>query len=186
MELFKDYQSKLRGYLGNDKANEVIKEALYLVSLGTNDFLENYYTIPRRRLQFTIQQFEDFLLQLAGNFIREIYSLGVRKISFTGLPPMGCLPLERATNVMSNFDCVEKYNLVALEFNNKLEGFVWELNRQLPGLRMIFSNPYAIFYQIISKPYLYGKKDSTFIIFALYFIMSTIFTFSIVRVGSFF
>ncbi|XP_022989111.1 GDSL esterase/lipase At2g42990-like [Cucurbita maxima] len=156
VELYKEYQAKLRGYVGNEKANEVIKEALYLVSLGTNDFLENYYTIPRRRLQFSVQQYEDFLLQLAGKFIREIYSLGVRKISISGLPPMGCLPLERATNVMSNFECVEKFNLVALEFNAKLEGFVWALNRQLPGLTMLFSNPYAIFYQIITKPYLYG------------------------------
>ena len=163
MELYKEYQAKLRGYLGNEKANEVIREALYLVSLGTNDFLENYYTIPRRRLQFSVQQYEDFLLQLAGKFIGEIYSLGVRKISISGLPPMGCLPLERATNVMSNFECVEKFNLVALEFNAKLEGFVWALNRQLPGLTMLFSNPYAIFYQIITKPYLYGNKDPTFI-----------------------
>lgn len=158
MELFKDYQRKLKGYLGNDKANEIIKEALYLVSLGTNDFLENYYTVPRRRLQFTIQQYEDFILELAGNFIGEIYKLGVRKISFTGLPPMGCLPLERATNVMSNFDCVEKYNFVAMEFNYKLEGFVWEMNKLLPSLAMVFSNPYPVFYQIISNPYLYGKE----------------------------
>ncbi|CAK9308705.1 unnamed protein product [Citrullus colocynthis] len=158
VELFKEYQRKLRGYLGNEKANEVIKESLYLVSLGTNDFLENYYTIPRRRLQFTIQEFEDFLLELARNFIKEIYSLGVRKISFTGLPPMGCLPLERATNVMANFDCVDKYNLVALEFNNKLEAFVWDLNTQLPALTMLFANPYPIFYQIITNPYLFGYE----------------------------
>lgn len=158
VEFFKDYQNKLRAYMGNEKANEVIREALYLVSLGTNDFLENYYTIPRRRLQFTIQQYEDFLLELAGKFIGELYGLGARKISFTGLPPMGCLPLERATNVMGNFGCVEKYNAVALEFNRKLEGFVGALNMQLPGLTMLFANPFPIFYQIISQPYLYGMK----------------------------
>ncbi|XP_022147833.1 GDSL esterase/lipase At2g42990-like isoform X2 [Momordica charantia] len=157
VEFFKDYQNKLRAYMGNEKANEVIREALYLVSLGTNDFLENYYTIPRRRLQFTIQQYEDFLLELAGKFIGELYGLGARKISFTGLPPMGCLPLERATNVMGNFGCVEKYNAVALEFNRKLEGFVGALNMQLPGLTMLFANPFPIFYQIISQPYLYGE-----------------------------
>ncbi|KAL0550955.1 hypothetical protein IC582_010023 [Cucumis melo] len=160
VELFKEYQRKLRGYLGNEKANEVIKEALYLVSLGTNDFLENYYTFPHRRLQFSIQQFEDFLLDLARNFIKQLYHDGARKISFTGLPPMGCLPLERATNVMSNFDCVDKYNLVALEFNNKLEAFVSDLNTQLPGLTMIFSNPYPIFYQIITNPYLFGYEEA--------------------------
>ena len=159
VELFKEYQRKLRGYLGNEKANEVIKEALYLVSLGTNDFLENYYTFPQRRLQFSIQQFEDFLLDLARNFIKQLHNDGARKISFTGLPPMGCLPLERATNVMGNFDCVDKYNLVALEFNNKLEAFVSDLNTQLPGLTMIFSNPYPIFYQIITNPYLFGNKS---------------------------
>ncbi|KAL5581765.1 hypothetical protein UlMin_014207 [Ulmus minor] len=157
VEYYKEYQNKLRAYLGKSKANRVIREALYLVSLGTNDFLENYYTFPRRQSQFTIEEYQNFLVGLSGNFFRKIYSLGVRKISLTGLPPMGCLPLERTTNIFGDHDCDDTYNKVALQFNGKLKGMVAKLNEELPGLRMHFTeNVYDIFYDLIKKPASYG------------------------------
>ena len=55
LEYYKEYQQDLRGYLGNEIANEVLGEALYLLSIGTNDFLENYYILPKRSLDFSIE-----------------------------------------------------------------------------------------------------------------------------------
>nr|POE75203.1 gdsl esterase/lipase [Quercus suber] len=156
LEYYKEYQNKLRAYVGKDKANEILSEALYLMSLGTNDFLENYYLSPKRQSQFTVQQYEDFLIGLAENFIKELYSLGVRKISLTGLPPMGCLPLERTINILGQNECLEKFNNVALEFNGKLNGLVKSLNKELPGLRLLSADVYKILDQIIKKPSLYG------------------------------
>ncbi|KAE8701344.1 GDSL esterase/lipase [Hibiscus syriacus] len=89
MEYYKEYQRQLRAYVGEKKANRILREALYLMSLGTNDFLENYYTFPTRRSQFSVRQYQDFLLELGENFIRELHGVGVRKLSITGLPPMG-------------------------------------------------------------------------------------------------
>ncbi|XP_050204591.1 GDSL esterase/lipase At2g42990-like [Mercurialis annua] len=157
IEYYRDYQNKLRAYVGNEKANEIIRESLYLMSLGTNDFLENYYTFPTRRSQFTVKQYEDFLVRIAGNFIAELYNLGARKISVTGVPPMGCLPLERTTNFIGRHDCSEEYNNVALEFNGKLEGLVSEMNRNFGGLKILFTrNVYDTFYDIIRRPALFG------------------------------
>jgi hypothetical protein len=159
LEYYKDYQKKLRAYVGERKANEIFSEALYLMSLGTNDFLENYYTFPTRRSQFTVRQYEDFLVGLARDFITKLYHLGGRKISLTGVPPMGCLPLERTTNIMGQHDCIQEYNKVAVEFNGKLEGLVSELKRELPELRMLFTRTvYDNVYQIIRNPAAYGKK----------------------------
>ncbi|XP_037493692.1 GDSL esterase/lipase At2g42990 [Jatropha curcas] len=159
LDYYKDYQNKLRAYIGKQKADTIIREALYLMSLGTNDFLENYYTFPTRRSQFTIKQYEDFLVRIAGNFIAELYNLGARKISLTGLPPMGCLPLERTTNIMGGHDCLPEYNHVALEFNGKLENLVSYLNKELPGLNLLFTRSvYDRFYDIVRRPRLYGKQ----------------------------
>lgn len=157
VEYYKDYQNKLRAYVGNDKASEIISESLYLVSLGTNDFLENYYVFPTRRSQFNVKQYQDFLVGLSENFIRDLYSLGVRKMSLTGVPPMGCLPLERATNIMDSHNCVSEYNNVALEFNGKLGGLVTRLNDELPGMQILFADAYDIVYQIIKEPSQYGE-----------------------------
>lgn len=163
LEYFQDYQNKLRAYVGEAKAKEVITEALYIVSLGTNDFLENYYIFPQRRAHLSPTQFQDFLIGLAENFLRKLYNLGARKFSLTGLPPMGCLPLERTTNFPGHHDCVEEYNNVALEFNGKLSSLAIRLNRELPGIRILDAEAFKIFDQIIRKPDAYGKFYLSFL-----------------------
>ncbi|KAL3509967.1 hypothetical protein ACH5RR_029368 [Cinchona calisaya] len=155
LEYYKDYQKKLNAYLGEQKANYTISEALYVMSLGTNDFLENYYAFSERRSQYTVDQYEDFLVGIAKNFITNLYRLGARKISLGGLPPMGCMPLERTTNINGD-RCVQSYNIVAISFNTKLKDLVTDLNKQLPRIQLVLSNPYYIVLNIIRRPSLYG------------------------------
>lgn len=135
-----------------------MSEALYLISMGTNDFLENYYIFPIRPAQYTVEKYQNFLIKIAENFITALYQLGGRKISLTGLPPMGCLPLERNRNIIRGGNCVETYNNVAVQFNQKLADLVANLNRELVGIQLVFSNPYVIFSQIIQNPKAFGKK----------------------------
>ncbi|KAI4308417.1 hypothetical protein L6164_031495 [Bauhinia variegata] len=157
VEYYKEYQARLRAYLGVEKANEIIREAMYLVSLGTNDFLENYYVFPAgRRSQFTVAQYEDFLVGIAENFIRELYALGARKISLTGLVPIGCLPLERLVNIFGHHGCNQEYNNVALSFNKKLDNMVCRLNRELTQITLFTTKAYEIVNDIIKNPSKYG------------------------------
>jgi len=89
--LYKEYQDRLNQYLGEQKVKETASEAVYLISIGTNDFLENYYMLPTTRLEYSmVQQFEDHLVGVSKKFIESIYSLGARKISLGG-PPHGVL-----------------------------------------------------------------------------------------------
>ncbi|PRQ52648.1 putative triacylglycerol lipase [Rosa chinensis] len=159
LDYFKEYQAKLRAYQGGNEADETINEALHVMSLGTNDFLENYYsTFPPsgRSSQYTTSQYQDFLIGIAANFVKELYKLGARKISVGGLPPMGCLPLERTSNIMDGNDCISNYNDVALEFNDKLNKLTVSLNKELPGSKLVFSNPYFVFLYMIRRPSFYG------------------------------
>ncbi|KAL5548472.1 hypothetical protein UlMin_003703 [Ulmus minor] len=157
VEYYQQYQKELRGYLGEEKANEVISEALHLISIGTNDFLENYYLIPDgRSKEFSAEEYQDFLVKIAGNFLTELYRLGARKISISGLPPMGCLPLERVINFFSVGDCKEEYNDVAKQFNVKLQVLITELNQRHAGLRLVLTNPYDIVYEMIQNPSSFG------------------------------
>lgn len=163
LEYYKEYQSRLGEYLGKEKAAEVLSEALYIISIGTNDFLENYYLLPYRSSEFNIEEYQNFLIDIARNFLTQIYNLQARKISLTGLPPMGCLPLERTTNLASGGNCIDKYNKVAMEFNQKLQALVDTLNNELSGLQLVLANPYGTLYDIVQNPRSYGKfekKDS--------------------------
>uniref|UniRef100_A0A803QLH7 PGG domain-containing protein n=1 Tax=Cannabis sativa TaxID=3483 RepID=A0A803QLH7_CANSA len=161
VEYYKEYQKKLRGYVGDEKAEVIISEALYLVSIGTNDFLENYYALPKRQKEFSkVSEYEDFLIGLAWNFVKELYFLGARKISLAGVPPMGCLPLQRATNILEDHACAEDKNSVAREFNMKLITLVANLNKFFPGLQIVYSDAYTVFLDIITSPSKYGFEEA--------------------------
>ncbi|CAL5405480.1 unnamed protein product [Camellia sinensis] len=156
LEYYKEYQKQLQYFLGDEEASNVLSEALYLISIGTNDFLENYYIVPGRSSDYTVEEYQNFLAGIARDFVTGLYQLGARKISLTGLPPMGCLPLERTTNLIFGSDCIEEYNNVAQDFNEKLKGLVEKLNKELAQIHLVFSNPYDILLQIIQNPHFFG------------------------------
>lgn len=169
MEYYKDYQKKLRESLGDEKANDIISEGLYLMSLGTNDFLENYYSgFSSRSWKYTIEEYQNFLIEIAGNFIKELHEVGGRKISLGGLCPIGCLPLERSRNLFEGSGCNEDYNKVARDFNEKLSRLTEKLNKELPGIKLVFSNPYDLFFEMMMKPSQFGKFFCLYIFFPLF------------------
>ncbi|KAK4794911.1 hypothetical protein SAY86_012905 [Trapa natans] len=160
MEYYKKYQEELRAYMGRERADDVIVEALYLISLGTNDFLANYYLVRERSRDYSIEDYQNFLVGIAMSFVTELHRLGARKIAIGGLPPMGCLPLERARNLMKGSRCVDEYNRVAMEFNGKLEDMVEKLTKELGGIRLVLFNPYDALNDIIQNPEAYGFVNS--------------------------
>lgn len=144
----------MRIQFGAGKATQLLSEALYLISVGTNDFLENYYALPLRSAVYSVEEYQNFLLVKAKNFITDLYNLGARKISVAGLPPMGCLPYERTKHFSI---CINKYNLVAIEYNVKLQQLVRMLNQDLVGIQLVYSNVYDIMLDIIKNPESFGK-----------------------------
>ncbi|XP_076949016.1 GDSL esterase/lipase At4g26790-like [Bidens hawaiensis] len=153
LEYFKEYQNKMMIEFGGAEATKILSEALYLISLGTNDFIENYYALPVRRMAYSVDEYENFLLVKARNFVTDLYNLGGRKISIAGLPPMGCLPLERTKHYLI---CIDKYNYVAREYNMKLQQLVTNLNQELGGIQLVYSDIYTILDDIINNPSSFG------------------------------
>ncbi|KAJ1289249.1 hypothetical protein BS78_02G149700 [Paspalum vaginatum] len=157
---FKEYTERLKVAKGEAAAAEIIGQALYIWSIGTNDFIENYYNLPERRMQYTVGEYEAYLLGLAEAAIRRVHALGGRNMDFTGLTPMGCLPAERLGNRGRPGECNEQYNAVARTFNAKLRGLVAKLNDDLPGLRLVFADTYQILAAVVNKPADYGFENA--------------------------
>ncbi|KAJ4765144.1 GDSL esterase/lipase [Rhynchospora pubera] len=163
VELFEEYQARLAGYLGSEMAKQTISEGVYAISIGTNDFIENYFALATPRfLEFTPESYVEFLISLSRDFIIQIYMLGARKIGFTGLSGMGCLPLERNRNPMWGRPCIEEYNKVAREFNSKLQQMTDELCKALPDLQLRVAHLFDFFSNILENPSLYGFEDAQY------------------------
>ncbi|KAI3908816.1 hypothetical protein MKW98_029366 [Papaver atlanticum] len=149
LDYFKEYLAKLTSFLGNDSTAETARESLYIISIGTNDFVLNYFTVPGRSLQFTVDEYEDFLLGIARNFLTELYSLGARKIVIVGLPPNDRLPIVKTLNLVP----------VRPNYNVKLQNLVSSLSIELEGIKLVYADIYNPLLHIIQNPNIYGFEN---------------------------
>ncbi|PHT69842.1 hypothetical protein T459_24946 [Capsicum annuum] len=136
VEYFKEYQQKMGATIGKAQTQNLINQALFFVSIGSNDFIENYKLVPIRSLNYTVSAYIDFLLQHAQQFLQELLDEGVRKIAVTGLGPLGCLPsiiTVHSENAFSKRECVDSISSMAREFNVKIQ-------KQLKATQNKFAN----------------------------------------------
>nr|CAB3446535.1 unnamed protein product [Digitaria exilis] len=159
VDMFREYKARLAAHLGAAEAHAVVAGAVYAVSIGTNDFIENYYALTTTRfLEFTVPEYTEYLVGLARAFLAELYGLGARRIGFTGLAAMGCLPLERAhaRALGTSGGCDERYNAAARAFNAALAGMVAELGGELPGAEIRVAEVYDFFEGVVRDPARHG------------------------------
>lgn len=74
-EMFKKYIERLKGVVGELEAMRIVNGALVVVSSGTNDFCFNFYDVPSRRIEFSSNGYQVFLLKKVEDLLK------VRKIS---------------------------------------------------------------------------------------------------------
>ncbi|KAJ3679111.1 hypothetical protein LUZ60_017122 [Juncus effusus] len=160
LDYFKEYQSKLKSSQGETQALQTLKQSLYIISVGTNDFIENYYSVSSRRSsEYTVSEYSDYLLHISEEFITNLYNLGARKIDLVGIPPMGCLPFERSKSLLSLGECNEEYNKVAFDFNVKLKGMIGRLNKELVNVSIVYGDIYGILMEVMQNYTSYGFED---------------------------
>ncbi|CAI9776497.1 unnamed protein product [Fraxinus pennsylvanica] len=152
LELFKDYMQRLERFVGEKEARRIAANALVIVSAGPNDFIFNYYDIPTRRLEFDITQYQSFLLNKLQNFVKELYDLGCRRIIVSGLPPVGCLPIQITAKSQILRSCIHKENSDALSYNSRLEKLLPQIQQELPGSKILYADIYTILTDMINNP----------------------------------
>ncbi|OEL18000.1 GDSL esterase/lipase, partial [Dichanthelium oligosanthes] len=159
LEYFKEYKERLKLAKGESMANEIIAEALYIFSIGTNDFIVNYFALPLRPAQYTPPEYVSYLIGLADAAVREAYDHGARKIDFTGLAPFGCIPSARTLNHGEPGECNEEYNQLAMRFNAELQETLSKLDGHLAGARLVYAETYSVLSAIVANPLNYGFEN---------------------------
>lgn len=64
LELFHEYQQRVGEMIGGAQAQQLVKNALVLITLGGNDFINNYFlpTISLRRQQYSLPDYCRYLV----------------------------------------------------------------------------------------------------------------------------
>ncbi|KAL3511723.1 hypothetical protein ACH5RR_024440 [Cinchona calisaya] len=160
-QYFKEYKSKLEKVAGTKQAASTIGGALYILSAGSSDFLQNYYFNPYLNKIYTPDQYSSYLVGIFSNFVKELYGLGARRIGVTSLPPLGCLPAARTLFGFHQSGCVTNINTNAQQFNKKINAAATQLQQQLPGLKIAVFDIFKTLYDVVKSPANYGFKEAT-------------------------
>ncbi|KAL9269112.1 GDSL esterase/lipase-like protein [Drosera capensis] len=156
LNLFKEYQSKVVAAVGQNRTAEIISKSMYLVCAGSNDVTDTYFATPFRKPFYNMTAYADLLKGFANNFVKELYSMGARKIGVFSVPKSGCLPSARTLFGGLFRTCVPQFDQLALLFNSKLQETVVDLNKNLTGAKLAYIDLYQPLAHLINNGSEYG------------------------------
>nr|XP_025635833.1 GDSL esterase/lipase At4g28780-like [Arachis hypogaea] len=159
--LFQQYQERLGFEVGAAEAERIVNGSLVLITLGSNDFVNNYFYPPNsaRSLQFTIPKFCSYVISEYRKILMRLYELGGRKVLVTGTGPLGCIPSQLAERSI-NGECVAQIQEASQIFNQLLIKMTTELNNQLTSPVFIVVNAFRINMEFINHPQRFGFVSS--------------------------
>ncbi|XAR66531.1 Triacylglycerol lipase [Bertholletia excelsa] len=160
LDYFRHYRIHLRQLVGEKKAEKIIRNALFIISMGSNDFLQNYFFYPTRSKQFTLKQYQFFLTSRMLEAVKAMHHMGARRVAVVGIPPLGCIPVVKAVKGESMAKCIEEYNKVALSYNSNVQDKLASLNASLP-IRIAFIDIYFVIARAINNPKRYGFIETS-------------------------
>ncbi|KAD3068846.1 hypothetical protein E3N88_36726 [Mikania micrantha] len=158
LDYFREYKARLGRLVGKKRAENIVTNGVFLLSMGTNDFLQNYYLEPTRSNQFTIDKYQDYLISAMTKYIKAMHAEGVRRLTVVGMEPFGCVPLIRA--LKGSVGCDDEYNKVALSFNSKIKSLMATLEPSL-GIKNFYTDIYGLVFDVIQNPKKYGFVEAS-------------------------
>ncbi|XP_009369203.2 GDSL esterase/lipase At2g40250-like [Pyrus x bretschneideri] len=161
LEEFDEALGRMRRTVGEKNCSEIVNNAVFVISVGTNDMVFNLFDLPvtARKIEFSPSGYQDFLLRGLGSFIQNLYQRGARRFQVAGLPPIGCLPMQLTIGSVFNGlrrVCVEQQNTDCQAYNTKLQGLIPSLQASLPGSRLAYFDSYNPILDMFNNPSKYG------------------------------
>lgn len=154
---FQAYQDRVSALIGPEQTQLLVNKALVLITLGGNDYVNNYFLMPitARKLQYSISQFTTYIIAEYRKILMELYDLGARRILVTGSGPLGCVPSQLASS-NTNGQCATEPQKASALFNPQLVEMIQSLNQELGSDYFIASNAHMMQGDFISNPQSFG------------------------------
>ncbi|XP_047154629.1 GDSL esterase/lipase At1g29670-like [Vigna umbellata] len=133
---------RILSQIGYNRTRQHLRQCLYYVHIGNNDYIYNYYLPQFYRTSrfFNTEQFAQDLINRYSRYIQDLRSLGARKFVFISPGRIGCTPYALSMN-RTNGSCVEEMNAATSIFTGKLRSLVDRLNNNFgDDSRFMFVN----------------------------------------------
>ncbi|KAL7101100.1 hypothetical protein ACP275_08G035600 [Erythranthe tilingii] len=150
-----------RHYLNSDDLSNHLAKSIYVISVGSNDYINNYldkkhYDTSKR---FSPQSFAKLLIDNLSQQLRRMYYLGARKVIMFEIGPIGCIP-SSTRQFKHNGRCVEEFNEFAVMFNDHLAPMLVNLTSNLQGSSFVLGHAHWLGYDAVTHPSKYDLSDS--------------------------
>ncbi|TKY70529.1 GDSL esterase/lipase [Spatholobus suberectus] len=160
IDYFNITRKQIDELLGESEAREyIMKKSLFSITVGSNDFLNNYL-LPFVSTGVRVSQNPDaFVDDMINHFriqLNRLYELDARKFVISNVGPIGCIPYQRIINELNDDDCVDLANQIATQYNARLKDLLAELNDNLPGATFVLANVYDLVSELIRNYDKYG------------------------------
>ncbi|KAL3727955.1 hypothetical protein ACJRO7_032667 [Eucalyptus globulus] len=161
LQYFEEYQKRVSALVGAERTHQLVNQALVLITVGGNDFVNNYFLVPysARSRQFTIPEYAKYLISEYRKLLERLYELGARRVLVTGTGPLGCVPAELALRGR-NGQCAPELQQAASLFNPQLTQMLQGLNQEYGSPVFIAANTDLMHGDFISHPQAYGFVTS--------------------------
>lgn len=161
LQYFQQYQQRVAALIGEDATQQLVNGALVLITLGGNDFVNNYYLVPfsARSRQFALPDYVRYLISEYRKILEILYELGARRVLVTGTGPIGCVPAEIAQRGR-NGQCSVELQTAASMFNPQLVEMLNELNGDIGSTVFVAANAFKMNMDFITSPERYGFVTS--------------------------
>ncbi|KAK2365278.1 GDSL esterase/lipase [Trifolium repens] len=162
LDYFEEYQHRVASIIGPARTKKLINQGLVLITVGGNDFVNNYYLVPysARSRQYSLQDYVKFLIVEYRKLLQRIYDLGARRVIVTGTGPLGCVPAELAMRGTDEDRCDAELQRASTLYNPQLQHMVQGLNKKIGKDIFITANTALIHSDYISNPKAYGFNTS--------------------------
>ncbi|CAI0560725.1 unnamed protein product [Linum tenue] len=131
---------------GKDSATKHLNGCIYYMSIGSNDFLNNYF-LPKQYKTSKLYSVDKFTVHLATTYrdkIKTLHHYGARKIAVVGVGKVGCVPHMMDMFGTKGSKCIQNVNSAAQNFNKQLKKLVVDLNKELKDAKLIYINSYGM------------------------------------------
>ncbi|GMH28550.1 hypothetical protein Nepgr_030393 [Nepenthes gracilis] len=159
LSYFANTKQEIISMIGEAAAMELIRNSLFPVVMGSNDFITNYLSPLVNHGDQSPEMFVDAMVSRFRIQLTRLYNMGARKIPVANVGPIGCVPYERDANPYAGDDCVALPNQLAQSFNSKLKNLVTELGHALKGSMFIYLDVYRIFANLLLNYSSYGFEN---------------------------
>ncbi|GAB2259511.1 hypothetical protein Droror1_Dr00010366 [Drosera rotundifolia] len=162
LDNFSKYQAQLEASIGANETQKLVKEAICVVSISTNDIFDYWFGLTKRKQSLNVPNYQQFMISQFKNFMQALLDQGAKNFFVIGAPPVGHLPesitFQGKSANSTGRQPVEALTTASDDFNKMLKKELQTMQTGLVNHTIFYGDIYGAILDIVTNPAKHGYK----------------------------